>query len=282
MTGATVAQTPRTWRPMVLWTAGILLAIGAAWFVGAVAVPVWRADCTMAQYDDLKRHASYPWQGLRQSIEDLGGEDAAARKLGLYLRMPGWAAGHKVVALEILAHCGKLALPAFRDALGSRDTGVRGAAVFHLPELCGGDAGLEGAVVPMVAAMAKDPAVLVRLMTIDGLGALAGKGKHPGEPPDPEVLLALIALLFDADAGVRWHAVETLTSPKGAIPYEMALKNARYCLRTNDEERKEQAGNAAQRSIPVLERLAGSQNRDVRAAAVEALKKIRGGEAAKP
>jgi len=273
---------PRTWRPITLWTAGILLALGLAWFVGEVAVPVWQADRTVAQYDDLKRHASYPWQGLRQSIEDLGGEAAAARKLGLYLRMPGWAAGHKVVALEVLTHCGKPALPAFRDALGSRDDGVRGAAVFYLPELCGGDAGLEAAVAPMVAAMAKDPAVLVRLMTIGGLGALAGNGEHPIEPPDPEVLRTLLALLFDTDAGVRWRAAETLTAPEGAIPYEIALKNARYCLRTNDEERKEQAGNAAQRAIPVLEQLAGSQNREVRAVAAEALKKIRGEEVARP
>jgi hypothetical protein len=30
------AKPLRTWRPMVLWTAGILLALGSAWFATAV------------------------------------------------------------------------------------------------------------------------------------------------------------------------------------------------------------------------------------------------------
>jgi hypothetical protein len=32
----------RTWRPMAAWTGAILLALGLAWFVGAVVVPVWQ------------------------------------------------------------------------------------------------------------------------------------------------------------------------------------------------------------------------------------------------
>lgn len=41
------AKPVRTWRPMILWTAAILLALGLAWFVGAVALPLVKAKIRM-------------------------------------------------------------------------------------------------------------------------------------------------------------------------------------------------------------------------------------------
>jgi hypothetical protein len=37
------AKPLRTWRPMILWTAAILLALGLAWFVAAVRREAERA-----------------------------------------------------------------------------------------------------------------------------------------------------------------------------------------------------------------------------------------------
>jgi hypothetical protein len=45
------AKPRRTWLPMTLWTAGILLALGLAWFVGAVVVPVWQVRSTVVGFD---------------------------------------------------------------------------------------------------------------------------------------------------------------------------------------------------------------------------------------
>ncbi|MBN2130871.1 MAG: hypothetical protein JW741_15320, partial [Sedimentisphaerales bacterium] len=40
----------RTWVPMTLWASSILLALGLAWFVGAVVVPVWRVRRCVTAY----------------------------------------------------------------------------------------------------------------------------------------------------------------------------------------------------------------------------------------
>ncbi len=59
----------RTWRPTVLWTAGILLALGLAWFIGAVAVPAWRARVAIAAYCERQIPCS-------ELLKRMGGEAA--------------------------------------------------------------------------------------------------------------------------------------------------------------------------------------------------------------
>ncbi len=96
MNAETAAGRPvRTWRPMIFWSAGILLALGLAWFVAAVAVPCWRVRIFVKDE---------PPNGL-QNWERLGGERRACERLGRYLCWPDWLAPHKDRAVELLACC---------------------------------------------------------------------------------------------------------------------------------------------------------------------------------
>ena len=72
------AAKPRTWRPMVLWTAGILLALGLAWFVAAVAVPYAQVRAFMVKGDGPSP----------EQVRRLGGPEKAGRKTVWYLRLP--------------------------------------------------------------------------------------------------------------------------------------------------------------------------------------------------
>ncbi len=65
------ASSPRTWRQMVLWTAGILLALGLVWFVGAVMVPYYQG-----------REAA-----KCGSVDPVGSPAQVARNLDIYLRV---------------------------------------------------------------------------------------------------------------------------------------------------------------------------------------------------
>jgi hypothetical protein len=79
------AHTPRTWRPMAAWTAGILLALGLAWFVGAVVWPVWQVRFVVnqiaaaAQGQHAKSH-------MPLAAYDLGEPRQACAKIRLYMR----------------------------------------------------------------------------------------------------------------------------------------------------------------------------------------------------
>jgi len=114
-----VAKPAPTWRPMALWSAGILLALGLAWFVGAVAVPAWR---TRAVLSDLAassvwrmRTTSLPldWsfadkQALAgNAIAALGGPERAIGRLRLYLRLPARLAPQREAAVFTLTLCGQ-------------------------------------------------------------------------------------------------------------------------------------------------------------------------------
>ena len=63
-----VAEQPakpiRTWRPMVLWIAGILLALGLAWFVGAVVVPVYQTHAVVHKLSIRQCNEAYACERL--------------------------------------------------------------------------------------------------------------------------------------------------------------------------------------------------------------------------
>jgi hypothetical protein len=54
------AKPLRTWRPMVFWTAGILLALGLVCFGTAVVVPTVRTHRVLRELD-FGRSRSKPW-----------------------------------------------------------------------------------------------------------------------------------------------------------------------------------------------------------------------------
>ena len=206
----------RTWRPMVAWTLGILAALGLAWVVGAVAVPLWQVRRAMLTSDE---------------IESLGGARAAARKLCLYIRMPEWLAPERKRAVYLLEKCNPDNVPEWIILLDDRDPSVRWLAADTLEEIAAPEA-----VAPLVAALKeRDPSV--RLAIIRALGTLGS----------PQAVEPLVNVLRKDEADCRRMAAYAL----GCI------------------------GPAARDAAPALEEALKAQDENIRAAAAEALEKIR-------
>jgi len=211
-----VAQPLRTWRPMALWTAALLLALGLAWFIGAVVVPVWKTRAVVqAVYDELS-----PWynQGgigadsqrtseRQAAVEKLGGPDLAARRLGLYLMFPEWTDSKRRSipffdhaprgeAFEILSFCGRSGLPPLMRSLGDSRSGWRYEAARAL-----GHIGPEAsAATPALARALCDADPWVRRSAARTLGEIGGSSS--AEP--------LMAALEDQDDEVRSTAISAL------------------------------------------------------------------------
>jgi len=133
----------RTWRPMALWTAALLLVLGLIWFVAAVAVPVWQ---TRKVVDDYCRKTfgntqpgTPPAPGYyeMQVIEVLGGRAQSARRIDLYLRLPAKSPAHVHSAVYLLGWCGRNAIPVLERILENRDPSVRIAAAEALKKIKG-------------------------------------------------------------------------------------------------------------------------------------------------
>mgnify|MGYP000889834816 FL=1 len=124
------SKPPRTWRPMVLWTAGILLALALAWFVGAVAVPLLKTRNCLEEHSGIK-------MGPQRAIDMLGGPQEAVRGLAIYYRAPKFLAPHRTEAIRLLGYCCEegrqvAALAVLRSALQSEDDDVRNCAAESL------------------------------------------------------------------------------------------------------------------------------------------------------
>ncbi len=244
-TGATVEhpadKPPRTLRPMLAWTAGIMVALALAGTVGGLLiVPFLQArDALWA------RTASGSFQDSDVTIERLGGPAAAARKLSLLVKMPAWmyirgrgslsksqeAAALRKQAIPLLAACGRPGAIELAGLLGHRDAATRRSAAAALT-LAGGDAAwAAGALlqaladadpdVRMIAAASAgnlglnsasfqealvralaDSAPLVRAQAAWALGRMGTEG-NPAVP-------ALERALADPDADVHVEAITAL------------------------------------------------------------------------
>jgi hypothetical protein len=182
---------------MALWTAGILLCLGLVWFVGVVAVPAWGVRAVLVRASNMREEPG------EYVIANLGGGQAAARRLGLYLRMPGFLVPHRRLAAGILGQCGYAATPELLQCVVDSDREVR-------------------------------------LEAVDALGRM--RAVCATKP--------LMRRLGDPDRLIRSKAAWAL----GEIGLE------------------------ARAAAPVLEKCLSDENEPVRAAAAEALKKIRGEE----
>ncbi len=127
-TSAPPAPPLRTWRPMVAWTLGILAILGLAWFVGAVAVPVWQVRTIVKSWEGGRYHPMYTGRFFTYEIAQLGGPASASRKLGIYLRTRIGSSANRLVATAILGECGDPAVPELQRLLGDEDACVRQAA----------------------------------------------------------------------------------------------------------------------------------------------------------
>jgi len=162
------ASQPRTWRPMAFWSAGILLALGLAWFVAAVVVPhypTWR----------IVREGASTWNwDYSGAVTRLGGSERAKAELRFYLKMPPFIAPHRAVALQLLYMTGWRSTSDFASALQETDDATREWAARILGYI-GPDA---TAARPALEHALNDPAQRVRAAAAEALKKIGSQ-----EPP---------------------------------------------------------------------------------------------------
>ncbi len=269
-----VAPPLRTWRPMAAWTAGILLALGLAWFICVLAASFVQVRAAVGRIDAaIERIAcgqgAPATEGKAPELEvaALGGPEKAAAKCSLYLRCPEWLAtdDQKGTAFMILSACGPPAVPRAESLLRSSNGHVRADAARVLGEL------KDPQSVKLLTCALQDPESQVRWAVLVSLGKLrVSRAVAPliealsdpsssafqrqeaagalGESGDLRAIEPLVKVLKDSDAFVRMIAADALGKFKDP------------------------------RAIEPLKELLGDSEGVVRSAAAEALKKIRAEE----
>jgi len=138
----------RTWRPMAAWTGAILLALGLAWFGGAVVVTQVQVRAALKVFCG---------RNYSEAIGRLGGPAQAATKLSQYLGFPGALAPDKNDALLLLALCDEPGSVAMVEVLRNRDPILRREACIYLVAILDVNARL-----PKIAS---DPRIAVPALT---------------------------------------------------------------------------------------------------------------------
>jgi hypothetical protein len=222
---------------MLLWTAAILAALGLAWFIGAVVVPVWQTREALSRSRRLANSTVH-------TFERLGGPRAAARKLALFLRMPRWCRQERsqggtvdggIEAVFLLAGCGEPGGKALARALDHRDTAIREAAA--------------NIIMGMGWEQPEAAQALIRKANDPAMNWCAVKLLFESSPPPPAAVPVLVEALQSPAENIRCEAANALGN----------------------------LGPPAQAAIPALEKALTDPQQSVRAAAAEALKKIRAG-----
>ncbi len=198
------APPPRTWRPMAAGTAGILLALGLAWFVGAVVVPVWKTRKVLGECDSSALTNE-------EAIVKLGGKEQALRRLSLYLDMPDWVAPRRHGAVVLLGKCGEQAVPVLKRSLKSKSPEVRLNAVFGLALMNFEQPprpSLPQEIVPVLLMALEDDSGKVRAAAATTLGDI---GPNAGS-----AILALEKMLGDKDPDAAYSAKAALRHIRGS------------------------------------------------------------------
>jgi len=213
---------------MLLWTAGLLLSLGLAWLIGAVAVPVWQVHRVMAAYDSDIAASQLPGWTLAPA-DQLGGQAAAARKIDLYLRMPDFLASHKRSAIDWLRYCGQAGVGPSLRMLRSPNDQLRAraySALFTLGYVVKPDEGpamTPESYLALLAGGAYDRSAQVRSVVAFNLKYYEACRCHATtltkdrQPPRPEVSRAMVSLLADPDEAVRLAAAAQ--DPGVGIPF---------------------------------------------------------------
>jgi HEAT repeat protein len=193
----------RTWRPMVLWSAGVLLVLGLAWFLMAVVVPVCRVHAAAERIANL-REAPFV-DSLQQlaleaeEVQKLGGSERAARRIVLYLRLTRGSTRRHPEAVWMLRQCNPAATDHLIGLLRDSDSKVRCIAAE-----CLGDSRAREAVKPLMA-LVHDADEGVRHATVKALGQIG----------DSEAVPALEAALKDESWLIGQTAAEALKMIRG-------------------------------------------------------------------
>jgi hypothetical protein len=114
----------------------MLAALGAAWFVGAVAWPIWHTRAVVrAVAADTGGALSLAAEGTILGVGGvwkLGGPETAARRLAAYVRLPTWLAAESGCALMMLRACGKPGNTQLLKLLGGGDPALSRQAALTL------------------------------------------------------------------------------------------------------------------------------------------------------
>jgi hypothetical protein len=231
----------RTWRPMVLWTAGILLAMGLFW-IGARALRLYQTHRIVLRTG---------WSGgigtVDSVIAELGGRESAVARLTEYARLPRKLQKNdeaRLIAFIYLWHCGPAGLRAVLAAQDD-DAGELREAAWKA-----GTVGTVAARPPQLARdlaqLLSDRSVTVRLRAAEAIWFAADA---------QEALPGLVSAAGDPSPGVRSQAIRTvgrILQDCGAVPAAQARE-----------------------AVAALEAALADRDAEVRAAVAEALKKIR-------
>ena len=279
---ATPKPPDRTRRAVILATVGIVVIMGLAMFYVAVVAPLRETHWAVDKY-----HFAFSGQPSGQLIKRLGGPERAVRRLVTYLCLPRWMGTNRRGALEALGEFGpeaKNAVSVLVKMLGDAEAGVRDRAAWVLGEI--GPEAKEA--VPVLEKLLQDESWGVRETTAETLG-LIGHGARKALPALRE---ALAKCTMDTDVDEIVTIVKAIWRIGGkSVISETELKAISEVVvfgpshRTTSRLRAIRAlvamGAVARSEERALEHAARKdQSKTVRAAAADALKKIRGEEPA--
>jgi HEAT repeat protein len=239
-----------------------------AWFVVGVVAPFIRMQLVIRDFDMHRIDGP-------KAVELLGGPERAAQRLGRCFRMPEPPQYDYEATARLLAHCGKPAVPALVGVAETSDNPFK-----RLYALCAlGHIGSQAAeAVPALIRMlnvrreGEDPEAVA-----DALGGI-GPGARAAVP-------ALEKLLADDDKRIRSASARALSRIDPTVVAAVAALVEALDSDSDVEacESLGRMGSVARAALPALERKVRQWKADerLRAAAAEALKKIRGEEAGK-
>jgi hypothetical protein len=134
------------------------------------------------------------------AMKMLGGQDRAAAKLRLYMKMPRWIAPDRPRAALLLGYCGAPGIPALVDALNDSDPFVREFAAFSLG--LNRDEAKEA--LPALFTSLDDPCGSVRAAAVQALAVIAPAATRA----DPRIH----AMVSDDDLFARSAAAQVLAT----------------------------------------------------------------------
>jgi len=270
------SSVPRTWRPIALWSAGLVLLLAAilagAFFCADLrkthrVLSAMRQDRFPLRLSTARRGEPFstcipPSRKAEEWLADLGAHEEAGRRLTLYMRMPlGWASCRREAAW-LLHCCGRPSVPALVAALDDSDPDTRCVAARGLGLL-------RGEAAPAAPRLIE--------LTVDGDPAMRA-----------EAVLALARIgaaadrMLDAGAGDNrefWAGSALARAGAPGVPAPIrALEKGNEAARTSAARALGAIGPAAGEALPALKAaLQRQQNKGLTDALADAIRLVNGG-----
>lgn len=202
----------RTWRPMVLWTAGILLALGLIGVVALVAIPTLRLRGTMIRCQSAVAGYPHIWpeELAREAVARLGSHRRAILCLRLYRALPDSIAPYPEHTIPMLGYSGRPAEPILLRFLSDEKPRIRGLAAEALGSL------RDPETIGPIAALLDDPDRFPRESAAIALGSIGDPGALP-----------LLGRALGDDVVVRRYAVRSVAEIGGPETIPLIEKAAR-------------------------------------------------------